>query len=450
MTLPGGGRLDDAPYRSARAMEARPPISSASTPQRNSLTARHLNSRSLAGLDWFAFFMADIQTGWGPFVAAYLTSVGWTQLDIGLILTIGTLTALALQIPIGGLVDRVPNKLFLAALAIALVSGSALLLALWPVFSVVVAAKVLHAFASCLLGPALAAISLGLVGHELLSVRLGRNARYLSLGNAIAAGAMGAVAYYFSNQTIFFFTAALAIPTFLALAQIRSRDIDRNVARGGVIAGEPLDWRSALRSVARNPAFLIFAGAVLLFQCANAATMPIMAGLLTIHEPQTAPLVLSICIFGPQFVVAAIAPWAGGKAQDWGRRPLLVLCFIALSIRCAAFAITSEPYAVVAVQLFDGISAATLGILVPLIIADVMRGTGHFNFAQGVIGAAVGIGASLSTALAGYIADGFGASAAFLFLTGAAVTGLVFVVGLMPETRPAAQRPDVGLRLREH
>ena len=119
--------------------------------------------RSQRGLDCFAFFLADIQVGWGPFVAAYLTSTGWTQLDIGLILTVGTLAAMALQIPIGALVDHVPAKRLLAAIAVAAISGSALLLALWPIFSVVLGAKVLHAIANCLAGPVLAAISLGLV-----------------------------------------------------------------------------------------------------------------------------------------------------------------------------------------------------------------------------------------------------------------------------------------------
>ena len=161
--------------------------------------------------------MADIQTGWGPFVAAYLTSVAWTQLDIGLVLTVGTLAAFALQIPAGALVDCVPAKRFLVALAVTCISESALLLALWPTFGVVIVAKVLHAIASCLLGPARAAISLGLVGHGLLSVRLGRNARFLSLGNAIAAGAMEGFGYYLSNRAIFCLTAALCVPAFVAL-----------------------------------------------------------------------------------------------------------------------------------------------------------------------------------------------------------------------------------------
>src|ERR687894_817614 len=93
------------------------------------------SSRSHRGLDWFAFFLADIQTGWGPFVAAYLTSKNWAQLDIGLILTIGTLSAMVMQIPIGALVDWVPAKRLLAGVAVVAISGSALLLAFWPIFS---------------------------------------------------------------------------------------------------------------------------------------------------------------------------------------------------------------------------------------------------------------------------------------------------------------------------
>ncbi|MGH6838600.1 MAG: MFS transporter [Methylocella sp.] len=391
--------------------------------------------QSLRGLDWFAFFVADIQTGWGPFVAAYLTSVAWTQLDIGVVLTIGTLATFALQIPAGALVDRVPAKRFLVALAVTCISGSALLLALWPTFDVVIVAKLLHAIASSLLGPALAAISLGLVGYERLSLRLGRNARFLSLGNAIAAGAMGGFGYYYSNRAIFYLTAALGIPALVALFQIRSQDIDPDLARGGVEASERSASSYAFRELMRNRALLIFAGAAISFQFANAAALPTMAGLLEKRVPETATVILSFCILGPQLVVAAIAPWVGRQAQNWGRRPLLVLCFAALSVRCAIFAMTTDPYVVVAAQLLDGISAATLGVLVPLVTADVTRGSGHFNFAQGVVGAAVGIGASFSTTLTGFIADNFGGGGAFLFLAGVAAAGLVFVNALMPETR---------------
>lgn len=396
------------------------------------------SQRSLRGLDWFAFFVADVQTGWGPFVATYLTSVAWTQFDIGLILTIGTITGLALQIPAGALVDRVPAKRLLAALAVASISASALLLALWPIFSVVVAAKVLHAIASSLLGPTLVAMSLGLVGHALFSIRLGRNVRFLSLGNAIAAGVAGGIAYYYSNQAIFFLTAALGIPTLIALAQISSSEIDPELARGGISKSGVGTWFDAISGLVHHRVLIGFAATIVLFQLANAAMLPILAGILAKRDPETAALVLSICILVPQFVVVAIAPWIGVKAQSWGRRPLLLLTFVALSARGAIFAVTSDPYLLVAAQLLDGVSAASLGVLVPLIIADVTRGSGHFNFAQGLIGAAVGIGASFSTTLAGFIADTSGAAIAFLLLACVGVMGLVFVFAVVPETRGAS------------
>jgi len=396
------------------------------------------SQRSLRGLDWFAFFVADVQTGWGPFVATYLTSVAWTQFDIGLILTIGTITGLALQIPAGALVDRVPAKRLLAALAVASISASALLLALWPIFSVVVAAKVLHAIASSLLGPTLVAMSLGLVGYTLFSIRLGRNVRFLSLGNAIAAGVAGGIAYYYSNQAIFFLTAALGVPTLIALAQINSSEIDPELARGGISKSDVGTWFDTISGLVRHRVLIGFAATIVLFQLANAAMLPILAGILAKRDPETAALVLSICILVPQFVVVAIAPWIGVKAQSWGRRPLLLLTFVALSARGAIFAVTSDPYLLVAAQLLDGISAASLGVLVPLIIADVTRGSGHFNFAQGLIGAAVGIGASFSTTLAGFIADTSGAAIAFLLLACVGVMGLVFVFAVVPETRGAS------------
>jgi MFS family permease len=293
------------------------------------MASRH----SLSGLDWFAFFVADIQTGWGPFVATYLTSVGWSQLDVGLILTVGTITGLVLQIPAGALVDRVRAKRVLAMFAVISISASALLLALWPTFRLVVIAKVFHAVASSLLGPTLVAMSLGLVGYTAFAGRLGRNARFLSLGNAIAAGVAGGVAYYFSNQAIFLFTAALGVPTLIALALINPSEIDPDLARG---APSAISKTSADNTASRvivgllqNRRLLAFAIAIVFFHLANAAMLPILGGLLSKREPQTAALVLSICILLPQFVVVVIAPWIGAKAEDWGRRPFLLLCFVA-------------------------------------------------------------------------------------------------------------------------
>src|SRR6185503_7162665 len=176
-----------------------------------------------------------------------------------------------------------------------------------------------------------------------------------------------------------------------------------------------LRW-GAIADLARNHGLRVFAAAIVLFQLAHAALLPILAGILTLRAPATATLLLSVCILAPQFVVAAIAPWVGREAQRRGRRPLLVLCFAALALRAAIFAVSSDPRVVIPAQLLDGISAASLGVLVPLVIADTTRGSGHFNLAQGAIGAAVGIGASASTSVAGAIADAWGAGAAFALL----------------------------------
>jgi len=154
---------------------------------------------SLRALDWFSFFVADIQAGFGPFIAAYLTAEQWSQGHIGVALTVGSLLGLVTQVPAGALVDAIPGKRQLALIGVAAISVSAILIAVWPVFSVVVMAEVLHAIATCVLGPATIAISLGLVGYAHFSDRLARNVRYAALGNAIAAFVMGFFGYRFGN-----------------------------------------------------------------------------------------------------------------------------------------------------------------------------------------------------------------------------------------------------------
>ncbi len=189
--------------------------------------------RSLRGLDWFIFFVADVQTGFGPFISVYLTSQAWTQIDIGFVLSIGGLIALIGQMPGGLIVDAARPEKLVAGLAIAAISVSALSYAAWPIYPVVLAAAILHAGASCVLGPCIAAISLGLVGHPAIGERLGRNARFASIGNGLAAAAMGASGYFLSNRAVFVITAALLGPALLALGQIRSREIDPKRAHGG-------------------------------------------------------------------------------------------------------------------------------------------------------------------------------------------------------------------------
>jgi MFS family permease len=391
--------------------------------------------QSQRGLDWFIFFLADVQTGFGPFIAVYLTTEKWTQTEIGLVLSIGGVIGLIGQMPGGAIVDAARSERLVAGLAIATIGCAALGYAAWPIFPVVMSAAALHAAASCVLGPAIAAISLGLVGPQAIGERFGRNARFASLGNGVAAAVMGTAGYLVSSRSVFLVTFALAIPTLIALSRIRESEIDIARAHGAVPREVPDRESTSVLSLVRQRALLIFAGSIMLLQLANAAMLPLMAGVVTTKSSQWAPVLIAFCIVVPQAIVALLSPSVGAKAQIWGRRPLLLIGFGALVFRGLLFATVRDPYALVAVQILDGITASVFAVMVPLIVADVAFGSGHFNLAQGIVGTATGIGASLSTLLAGYVSDKFGSSVAFMGLSGVAVLGFVAIILLMPETR---------------
>lgn len=397
----------------------------------------HPSRRSRRALDWFVFFVADVQTGFGPFVSVYLTTQQWTQTDIGLVMSVAGLVSLIGQVPGGALVDAARSERVVAAVAVAIVGGSALGYVLWPIFPIVLAAAALHAAASCVLGPAIAAISLGLVGHAAIGERFGRNARFASIGSGLSAAAMGACGYFFSAQSVFFVTAALLVPALLVLRRLRPDEIDPERAHGAPPTREAAKPPVDLRSLLRKRSLLIFAGCIMLFHLANAAMLPLMGSVLTLRSGQWATVLIGACIVGPQLIVAAFAPWVGRQAAKWGRRPLLLAGFAALPIRGLLFAIVADPNLLIVVQLLDGLTAAVLGVMIPLTIVDLTRGTGRFNLTQGMIGMTTGLGASLSPTFAGFMSDTFGSACAFLGLAAVATVGLAAVWLLMPETRPS-------------
>lgn len=397
------------------------------------------SAASCCGLDWFTFFVGDLQTGFGPFLSIYLTTQKWTQVDIGLILSVSSIASLLGQVPGGWIVDAARSKQRAAAIAIVAVGASALLIASAPVFAAVFTAKLLHVGASSVLGPAIAAITLGLVGHRAVGPRLGRNARFAATGNGLAAALMGACGYFISAQSVFFVTAALAVPTLLALARIRDEDVDPVRADGGMPS---TCGRGAIGvgELLRRPALVILSACVLLFHAANGALLPLVGSTVTMRSSAWASALVAVCIIVPQLIVALISPGLGQLAQSWGRRPALLIGFGALPLRAALLSLTSDPYAIVVVQMLDGISAAALGVLVPLALADISLGTGRFNLTQGIVGSATGIGAALSTTAAGYLADSFGTATAFFGLAVAGLCAFLLLASIMPETMPETKR----------
>lgn len=423
-------RLSDT---NPEATEAAPDVSPQPPPD-----VPTISRASRRGLDAFAFFVANLQTGFGPFLAVYFTQAKWTQSDIGFALTVGSLVSLLGQVPGGAFVDAVRSKRFAAGVAVAAISGSAFALAVWPNFLIVLLAMAAHSAASCVLTPAIAAISIGLVGHARAGERLGRNASFQALGNALAAAGMGACGYYLSNDAVFYLTAALVVPTLMALSSIRPGEIREVSAPSTDPAGAAPSGGSGLRALATNRALLCFAACMVLFFLANAALLPLVGSVLTLRASETATALIAACIMVPQGVLAVCAPAFGRAAERWGRRPMLLVGFAALPIRALLFAYTDSPTLLVAIQVFDGISAAVLGVMVPLVVSDVTRGTGRFNLALGAVGTAMGIGAALSTSLAGLMADRLGSHTAFLglALVGLAAFGLLALI--MPETRRRA------------
>ena len=382
-----------------------------------------------------------MQTGFGPFVSVFLTTQKWTQVDIGLVLSAAGFVSLIGQIPGGALVDAARSERLVGSIAIAAICFSALGYAALPVFPMVLSAAIVHALASCVLGPAIAAISLGLVGHATIGERLGRNARFASIGNGLAAAAMGACGYLVSARAVFVVTVILLVPALLSLRAIAAKEIDPERAHGAALRTRANKPPIKARALLHSRPLLIFAGCLLLFHLANAAMLPLMGSVVTMRSARWATILIAACIVVPQLFVAALSPWIGRRAQIWGRRPLLLIGFAALPIRGILFASVTNPELLVIVQLLDGVTAAVFSVMVPLVVADLTRGTGHFNLGQGIVGTFIGIGASLSATLAGYISDHFGSPSAFVGLGAIALVGLAAVWSLMPETRDA---PEAG------
>ena len=236
---------------------------------------RHLVP-ACAGLDGVNLFLAGVLSGFGPYIAAFLAEQSWSQQNIGLALSAAGFVGLLSQLPGGALLDAIRSKRIAVALGSATVAAGALIIRLWPTFPLVLVALVLQGITGGFLGLAIAAISLGLVGHTALAQRLGRNQRFASTGGIVAAGFFGLVAYFLSYRAIFFAAAALVLPLLAALRLIQPSDI--HFGRASCLPEQPgptVPQRVRFRSLLKSRGLLIFAGSLFLFQIANASMLPL-------------------------------------------------------------------------------------------------------------------------------------------------------------------------------
>jgi len=390
---------------------------------------------SLCALDWLNMCIGDVLGGLAPYLAVYLRSAHhWDQGSIGAALSAMGIATIVAQMPAGALIDRLRQKRLVLCLATALMSLACIAITLFDNFHAVITAQVLYGVAAAIAGPSIVSISLGLVGHKFFAPRVARNEAFNHIGNVVAAVLAGLAGYFVSPVWIFYLVATLGFGSIIATSFIKEIDINHDIARGEHIE----DHTSSIRAVGKllcDRRIVAFATAVFLFHLANAALLPLAGQYLSEAQPKEAPIWISACIVAAQFVMIPVSLMAGNLAQSWGRKPVFLIAFSVLPIRAFLYTLSASPLLVVPVQLLDGVGAGIFGVLVSVIVADLTKGTGHYNVTRGMIISAQGIGAALSNLLAGWIVLNYGYSSGFLSLAFIGLLGLIICCLGLPETR---------------
>jgi MFS family permease len=395
-------------------------------------------ARAGRALDATNFFLADVRDGLGPYLAVYLlTEQHWDEARIGIVMSISTVAGIVSQTPAGALVDATRAKRLVMAAAAVLVTLASLSLPVFPSFLPVALSQGIAQAAAVVFPPAIAAVSLGIFSHAAFTRRIGRNETFNHAGNGVAAAIAGAAAYWFGPSVVFYLLAAMAVASLVSILTIPNEAIDHDMARGldGRNEDQQAEQPSGLRILLSCRPLLVFAICVALFHLSNAAMLPLVGQKLALQDKNLGTSLMSACIVAAQLVMVAFSMLVGRKADRWGHKRFFLAALLILPIRGALYTLSDNPFWLVAVQLLDGVGAGIFGAIFPVIVADLMRNTGRFNIAQGVVITAQNIGAALSTTLAGLVVVHAGYSAAFLALGGmAAIGGLVCLLAL-PETR---------------
>jgi MFS family permease len=423
----------------------------------------------LLALDGLYLILADVRGGLGPFLAVYLASVHrWDPARIGAAMAVMGVAALVAQTPAGALIDAVREKRIAIALAFALVSAGALAMVARPTPPVVLSAQAMIGAAGAVFGPALAAVSLGLVGHAGFARRMGRNQALDHAGNVAAAGLAGVIGDAVGYGGIFVLTAAMCLTGALAAALIRGSEVGYARARGGDGDGMPPDVSGeamfdrdldppAVTATVRAPhiagrgelladrRIAAFAAAVVLFHFANAAMLPLVGQKMSAGLTRGAAGPMAAAIVAAQMVMIPVAQLSSRLAESWGRKPTFLIGFAVLPVRGVLYTICADPRYLVAVQLLDGIGAGIFGVVGVLVTADLTRGTGRFNLMQGALATATGLGAALSHLVTGAVVLAAGFDAGFLTLAAIAAAALVFFALRVPETRRRSGSLDEDL-----
>jgi MFS family permease len=393
--------------------------------------------RSFRALDALNFCNAGIQTGLGPFLAILYAAVRhWDPGQIGILIGCQSLAGITVQAWIGRWVDESHHKRLLTALAACAVALGAIGVITLPGYGMQIAVQIDIGVAVTIFPAVTGAFALGLVGQDHMSGRIARNETLTHSGNVAFALAAGAVGTLLALKGIFVAAAVFALGMVPSVWFINDKHVDYEAARAGGDEGGDEDnkKRRGWKELARDKRILTFTLCVVLYYFANAATLPLVSQILTKESKGHSPVwqvATMVIVAEAAMVVVAIA--CGKLADKWGRKPLFLLGFGVLALRNALTVVSHGAFYLIALQALDGVAMGIYGVLLTLITADLARGTGRFNFLQGAVQSAMGLGGVLSNALFGWTAKAMGFNASFWGLALVAVAGGVFWQIKMPE-----------------
>jgi MFS family permease len=391
-----------------------------------------VSSQSSRALDALNLFIGDVIGGIGPYAAIYLKAARhFDQASIGFVLSAMSLATILTQAPAGALIDNVRQKRFLIVVATVLMIAGSLSLTICTQFPIIVFTQIIYGMGAAIAGPAIVAVSLGLVGHQYFAKRIARNEAFNHIGNVLAALMAGITGYLIAPQWIFYLIALFGFMSILSVLAIKGEEIDHALARGEQHNSKT---EIPLLTVLKDKRLVAFAIAVVLFHLANAAMLPLAGQYLAEGNAKEAPLWISACIVAAQLVMIPTSILAGKLAETWGRKPVFLIGLAVLPIRGLLYTLSNSPILIVSVQLLDGIGAGIFGVLASVIVADLTAGTGRFNATRGLIIAAQGTGAAFSNILAGSIVHKCGYNAGFTSLAAIAFAGLIICYFGLPET----------------
>ncbi len=395
------------------------------------------SSRSLHALDFLNFFLADTVGGVSPYLGIYLLATyHWNPASIGIAMSAMGISTIAAQTPIGALIDKLTKKRLLIVVAASLIGISCIAITLFKNLYAVTAAQAIIGIVGVTFGPSIAAISLGMVGHKKLVLRVGRNEIFNHAGNVSAAVLAGLVGHFIAQKWIFYLVAAIAVPTIISVLLIKEEDIDHRLARGAKSKDDSeIERISGFTALLTDRRILIFALSGAIFHLANAAMLPLAGQYLATGNTRGSTLYMSACIIAAQVVMIPVAAFAGKFINIWGRKPVFLIAFAVLPIRGFLYTLSGSPFLIVAVQLLDGIGAGIFGVLGTVLAADLTKGTGRYNVTQGAIATVHGIGAALSSLVAGFVVKAAGYNAGFVTLAVIALVAFALFYIAMPETK---------------